>query len=369
MNLAVIGINHKTAAVEIREKFSFSPKQIIEVNRMLKEEGIASENLILSTCNRMEIYAVAGHGSDSIIPIKDFLSRFHNQRLADYENIFYVYRDKEAIEHLFRVAAGLDSMVIGEMEILGQVKKAYQDARESCSTGKILNRLFEKAFNTAKKIRTDTFVGRGAVSVSSAAIRLAKKILGGLNDKVALIIGAGLIGEQLALYLKKNGIKNILVANRTLEKAKILTDRFQNHGLASDGQSHKFAATAVSFDNFRERLGEVDIVITSTGAPHCIIRKDDMLGLMPKRKQKPLFIIDLAVPRDVEEQVSKIDNVYLYNIDDLQKIVEQNISLRKNELDTCDRIIDNSTKVFMGWWLKENTKHDAQDFDYRLTRK
>jgi len=355
MDLAVIGINHKTAPVEIREKFSFSPRQIIEVNRMLKKEGILSENLILSTCNRMEIYAVAARMSDYIGSIKDFLSRFHNLRLADYENIFYVYRDRQAIEHLFRVAAGLDSMVIGEMEILGQVKKAYQDARESRSTGKILNRLFEKAFNNAKKIRTDTSVGRGAVSVSSAAIRLAKKILGGLGDKVALIIGAGLIGEQLVLYLKKNGIKNILVANRTLEKAKILTD--------------KFAATAVGFDDFRDRLGEVDIVITSTGAPHCIIRKDDMLNLMPKRKLKPLFIIDLAVPRDVEEEVNKIDNVYLYNIDDLQKIVQQNISLRKNELDTCDGIIDNSCKVFMDWWLKENIKHDAEDFDYRLARK
>jgi len=359
MNLAVIGINHKTAPVEIREKFSFSPKQILEVNRALKEEGISSENLILSTCNRMEIYAVAGQKSDFIGATKDFLSRFHNLRLADYENIFYVYKDRQAIEHLFRVAAGLDSMVIGEMEILGQVKKAYQDARQSRSTGKILNRLFEKAFNNAKKIRTDTSIGRGAVSVSSAAVRLAKKILGDLSDKAALIIGAGLIGEQLVLYLKKNGIKNIMVANRTLEKAKILTDRFQNHGLASDSQSHKFSATAVSFEDLKQRLAEVDIVISSTGAPHCIIRKVDMLELMPKRKQKPLFIIDLAVPRDVEEEVSKIDNVYLYDIDDLQKIVQQNISLRKNELSTCNRIIDQSCKAFMDWWLKENTKHDA----------
>jgi len=235
-------------------------------------------------------------------------------------------------------------MIIGEMEISGQVKKAYQDARESHSTGKILNRLFEKAFNNAKKIRTDTFIGRGAVSVSSAAIRLAKKILGELGDKVALIIGAGIIGEQLAMYLKKNGVKDILVANRTLEKAKILTE--------------KFSATIVTFDEFRNRLTDVDIVITSTGAPHCILRKEDILELMPRRKQKPLFIIDLAVPRDVEEEVNKIDNVYLYNIDDLQKIIEQNISLRKNELDTCRRIIAGSLESFMGWWAKEK-KHDA----------
>lgn len=339
MNLVVIGINHKTAPVEIREKFSFSSKQIVEVNRLLKEQGILSENVVLSTCNRMEIYAVAAGADDDLGSVKDFLGRYHNLRLTDYKSMFYVYRDKEAIEHLFRVASGLDSMVIGEMEILGQVKKAYQDARESRSTGKVLNRLFEKAFNTAKKIRTDTFVGHGAVSVSSAAIRLARKILGELNDKVALIIGAGIIAEQLAMYLKKNGIKDILVANRTLEKAKILTE--------------KFSATAVTFDEFRDRLTDVDIVITSTAAAHCIIHQDDIIGLMPKRKQNPLFIIDLAVPRDVEEEVNKIDNVYLYNIDDLQKIIEQNISLRKDELDTCNRIIAGSLESFMGWWAKE----------------
>lgn len=344
MNLVVIGINHKTAAVEIREKFSFSPKQVLEVNQILKEKIALAENLILSTCNRMEIYAVETRGADCIGPIKEFLSRFHNLGLTDYQNIFYVYRDQEAIEHLFKVASGLDSMIIGEMEISGQVKKAYQDARESRSTGKILNRLFEKAFNTAKRIRTDTFIGSGAVSVSSAAIRLAKKILGKLGDKTALIIGAGIIGEQLAMYLKKNGIKDILVANRTLEKAKILTE--------------KIFATAIAFDEFRNRLTDVDIVITSTGAPRCIIHKDDIIGLMPRRKEKPLFIIDLAVPRDVEEEVNKIDNVYLYNIDDLQKIIEQNISLRKNELDTCNRIIAGSLESFMGWWAKEK-KHDA----------
>lgn len=345
MNLAVIGINHKSAPVEVREKFSFSPKQIVEVNRLLKSQGGLLENVVLSTCNRMEIYVVAGQKGDYIDAIKEFLSRFHNVSLAEYNDIFYVYKNKEAIEHLFRVASGLDSMIIGEMEILGQVKKAYQDAQASHSTGKILNRLFEKAFNTAKKIRTDTSVGHGAVSVSSAAIRLAKKILGNLEDKVALIIGAGLIGEQLVLYLKKNGISGILVANRTLEKAKLLTE--------------KFSAKAVSFDEFRGKLADVDIVITSTGAPHCIIHKDDIIGLMPRRKQKPLFIIDLAVPRDVEQEVNKIDNVYLYNIDDLQKIVEQNISLRKNELDTCNMIIDNSSQTLLDWWLKEKTKRNA----------
>ncbi len=339
MELTVIGINHKTAPVEIREKFSFSPKQALEANRLLKEEIALAENLILSTCNRVEIYAVSNHNKDYADNIKSFLGRFHNLNLLDYQDRIYIYKDKEAVEHLFSVAAGLDSMVIGEMEILGQVKKAYQDAREGRTTGKVLNRLFEKAFNTAKKIRTDTFISRGPVSVSSVAVRLAKKILGALTDKEVLIIGTGKIGEQLVLYLKKNGIKSILVTNRTFEKAKDLADRF--------------TAVAVPFDDFRSRLIESDIVIASTAAPHCIIRKDDILSLMPKRKQRPLFIIDLAVPRDVEAEVNCIDNAYLYNIDDLDKIVDENIKLRKGDLDSCSKIINVSAERFMSWLASE----------------
>jgi glutamyl-tRNA reductase len=343
MDLVVVGINHKTAPVEIREKFSFSPKQVIEVNRSLKESASLSENLVLSTCNRVEIYAVAGRGRDFVNPIKEFLGRYHQLNLLDYENRFYMHKDKEAVEHLFAVTSGLDSMVIGEMEISGQVKKAYSDARESSTTGKVLNRLFEKALNTSKKIRTETMIGRGVVSVSSAAVRLAEKILGELKDKTAMIIGTGTVGEQLVLYLKKNGVKSILVANRTLDRAKELASRF--------------AASAVSFEEFKERLVDVDIVIASTGAPHCIIRRDDILSLMPQRKQRPLFFIDLAVPRDVEEDVNSIDNAYLYNIDDLQKIVDENISLRKGELDSCSKIIETAADRFMAWLKSENIKH------------
>jgi glutamyl-tRNA reductase len=207
----------------------------------------------------------------------------------------------------------------------------------------VLNRLFEKAFNTAKKIRTDTFVSRGVVSVSSVAVRLAKKILGDLTDKQVLIIGTGQIGEQLVLYLKKNGIKSILVTNRTFEKAKDLADRF--------------AAHAVHLEDFMSRLIETDIVIASTAAPHCIIRKEDILSLMPKRKQRPLFIIDLAVSRDVEAEVNSIDNTYLYNIDDLDKIVDENIKLRKSDLDSCSEIINASVEMFMNWLSREKIGH------------
>lgn len=340
MELVVVGINHKTAPVEIREKFSFSPAGAAKASGLLREGAILKESLILSTCNRMEIYALAGRNQDCVGYIKNFLDRFHGLEIADYEDRMYVYKGKKAIEHLFGVASGLDSMVIGEMEILGQVKKAYRAARDAGTTGKMMNRLFEKAINTAKKIRTETFIGRGAVSVSSAASRLAKKILGDLKGKTAMIIGAGAVGEQLIVYLKKNGISSILVVNRTLEKASLLAE--------------KFAATAVAFEDFMARLVDVEVVIASTGAPHCIIRKEDIVSLMPKRRQRPLFIIDLAVPRDVEAEVNSIDNAYLYDIDDLKKIVDENISLRKNELDDCSGIIGSASDNFIAWMSRED---------------
>lgn len=340
MNLVTVGINHKTAPVEIREKLSFAAEKVVFADRRLKEECSLREGLILSTCNRVEVYAIADTlNKDAAGCVKGFFSRFHSINISDFESRLYVHRDEEAVRHLFKVASGLDSMVIGEVEILGQIKRAYQDARQAQSTGKILNRLLEKAFNTAKKVRTDTFITRGSVSVSSVAVRLAQKILGDLGDKQVLIIGAGTIGEQLVLYLKKSGIKAILVANRTLEKAKALAD--------------KFKAEALGFDAFGSRLKDVDIVITSTGAPHHIILKDDVLAVMPKRKQKPLFIIDLAVPRDVEAEVNKADNVYLYDIDDLQKIVDNNIALRKNELESCENLIHLASKRFMEWVVNE----------------
>lgn len=342
MDLTVIGINHKTAPVEIREKFSFSPGEVLEANRLLKETAILKETLVLSTCNRMEIYAVAGRDKDYVNDIKNFLGRFHNLNISEYENRIYVYKGKNAIEHLFKVTAGLDSMVIGEMEISGQVKKAYREAREGHATGKVLNRLFEKALNTSKKIRTRTLIGRGSVSVSSVAVRLAEKILGRLNDKTALIIGTGSVGEQLLLYLRENNVKSILVANRTLEKAKDLAGRF--------------AATAVAFEDFKDSLVDVDIVIASTGAPHHIIHRDDIVSLMPRRKQRPLFVIDLAVPRDVDQEIGRIDNIYLYNIDDLKKVVDENIGSRTRELDSCFKIINAASDRFMAWLASDKIK-------------
>lgn len=337
MKLIVLGINHKTAPVEIREKLSLGAKEVISANRSLRDAISLSECLILSTCNRVEIYVVAGN--DCVGGIKQFLSKLRNIEINEFEKRLYIYEDSDAVKHLFRVASGLDSMVIGEMEILGQVKTAYLDACESKTLGKLLNRLFQKTFNTAKKIRTETLITRGSVSVSSVAVRLSEKILGRLHDKKVLVVGAGTIGEQLLRYLKKNGVKIIMVANRTFEKALALADRF--------------GATAIRFEDFGHDLIDADIVISSTGSPHAIIRKDDILHIMPKRHQRPLFLIDLAVPRDIEAEVNNIDNVYLYDIDDLQKIVEGNLALRKNELDSCNKIIENASFHFKNWLIKE----------------
>jgi len=345
MKLFVVGINHKTAPIEIREKLSFPKQNIINANWRLKDTGGLEEGLILSTCNRVEIYAVANsQKNDYFDKVKYFLSRYHDINTLDFENQLYYLNDEDAVKHLFKVASGLDSMVIGEMEILGQIKSAYQDAVASKTSGKVLHRLLQKAFSTAKKVRTETFICRGAVSVSSVAVKLSEKILGTLADKKVFIIGAGKVAEQLIQYLKKDGIKSISVANRTFEKVRLLADNF--------------GVQAVKYENFSEHLAGADIVITSTGAPHLVIHKQDIVDIMPKRKQKPLFIIDLAVPRDCDVEAGKIDNVYLYDIDDLQKIVEKNLALRHGELDNCQRIIAESSRRFTSWLIAENIKNE-----------
>lgn len=339
MRLFVVGLNHDTAPVEIRERLSFSPQRIIDANRALKKHARLQEGLILSTCNRVEIYGAVGPGNEGYVDrVKRFLCDFHKVDLSDFEHRLYARSDEDAVRHLFRVASGLDSMVLGEVEILGQVKKAYEDAVESRSAGKALNRLLQNTFNTAKKVRTDTFIARGAVSVSSVAVRLARKTLGDLKAKKAIIIGTGEVSAQVMAHLKENGPDVILVANRTYEKAEALAD--------------KFGARAVKFEDFRDALHEADIVVASTGAPHCIIYRGDVLNAMSKRGGKPLFIIDLAVPRDVDVKVGGIAEVHLYNIDDLKKIVDENLALRRNELENCRPIIDQACQNFTGWLKK-----------------
>lgn len=253
-----------------------------------------------------------------------------------------MHKDKEAVTHLFKVASGLDSMVIGEMEISRQVKKAYEDARGSRTTGKVLNRLFERAFKTVKEIRTKTLISHGAFSVSALAVNLAKEMLGGLKDKKALIIGAGKVGERLVSYLKDEAIGSILVTNRTPEKTREL--------------SLRFGAGAVAFEDFRSKLAEIDMLITCAQAAGYLITKDEMQSLMLKRKHKRFLIIDLGVPRSVEARVRRINQVCLYDIDDLQKIAYENQALKQEELENCLKIIGGSSEKFISWLCREEAR-------------
>lgn len=309
------------------------------VNRRLKQDACLKEAFVLSTCNRVEMYGV-GDLRHCGYPerMKCFLCAFHNLSPGDAENFFYIYEGGDVVRHLFRVASGLDSMVVGEMEILGQLKKAYRDARESRTTGKILNRLLEKSFNAAKKVRTETFIGRGPVSVGSVAVRLAAKILGKLSGKKALVFGAGSVAQQVILYLKKCGVGFLGLRNRNEQRGNRLA------GI--------FGVEAVSRNDLPGMLRDVDLAVVATGAPHFIIYPAEIASAMPQRGQRPLFIIDLSVPRNVDPDVNHIDNVYVYNIDDLRKIAERNLGLRRSEADGCHKIIARTSQGFMDWFFR-----------------
>src|SRR3989338_1306537 len=264
MNLIILGVNHKTAPVEIREKLAFSEKHFEETFNALHDYPELKEKVILSTCNRVEIYARVGNIDDGIKRLKDFIYRYHNINKGELEKFFYTYFTEDAVEHLFKVSSSLDSMVIGEPQILGQVKDAYTLAKECRATGLILNQLFEKAFSVAKKVRNETRIAESAVSVSYAAVELAKKIFGDIDGKVIMIIGVGEMSELAAKHLISSGAMGILVSNRT-------------------------------FDRIEDELVRTDIVISSTGAPHFIIKKDMVERVIHKRRNKPIFFIDIAV--------------------------------------------------------------------------
>lgn len=343
--IIVLGLNHKTAPVEVREKLAIPESKLPEALKIFFQQGIAHETVIISTCNRTEVYLVhsqeegstslAGQANSEIAyQIKDFLARYRRVEKNEFENSLYLYEGEECIKHLFRVAAGLDSMVVGEDQVLGQVKTAYLLAHENKTTGKILNVLFQKALNLGKHVRTTTGINRGSVSVASVAVELAEKIFGNLSTKKAMIIGAGEMSEITVKHLVERGIKSIFVTNRTFERAQELARKFGGNDLSS---------LAVRFDEYPAYLETVDIVISSTAAPYPILRKKDILPVIRKRKYRALFLIDLAVPRDIEAEVNEIDNVYLYNIDDLQEIVNSNLKEREKEIEKCNQIINEKT--------------------------
>jgi len=321
--LFVAGLSYKTAPVHLREQLAVSPSYLRCSGCRLKVGGDLSEVVLLSTCNRVEIYGVTPKVNGNV----HGLFRQLGSGDHDFSEHMYIHQGDEAVRHLFTVASGLDSMVLGETEITGQVKQAYQAAQDAKLTGRVLNRLFQTALQTAKEIRTNTEIGRGATSVGSVAVQLADKIFGGnLSEKTVMIIGAGKMGEACIRHLAKKGARSVLVSNRSFDRAQALAE-------AVGGQ-------AIRFDGCLDALKETDIVVSSTGCPQTILHRQEIQGVMTARRNRPLFLIDIAVPRDIDPAVHGLPNVYLYNIDDLEALVREGLRHREGELSRCRGIIE-----------------------------
>ncbi|HWP46674.1 MAG TPA: glutamyl-tRNA reductase [Candidatus Limnocylindrales bacterium] len=335
MNIIVVGLNHRTAPVEIREKLAFFDKELEKPLTQLHQAKGILENFIISTCNRVEIYSVVSSTEEGIRTVKEFLATYQQVERSVLEKYLYVYEGDQAVAHIFRVASSLDSMILGEPQILGQMKAAYKIACESNTTRFFLHTLMHKAFKVAKAVRTETGISRNAVSVSFAAVELAKKIFGSLQDKQVLIIGAGEMGELAVRHLISEGVQRVLVTNRTYERAVELAKAFQG--------------TAIPFDRISEALITIDIVISSTGSPHYLLKYEDIKALLSLRKNRPMFLIDIAVPRNLDPDINQLDNVYLYDIDDLQAVVEANIRERAKEAQRAEEIIQQEVLQFSKW--------------------
>ena len=329
----LIGLNHRTAAVEIRERFALTDFCSPETWAVPCGDGIA-EALILSTCNRVEVLVV-GKGDAPRQRALDCWSRARGKTPDDLAPYIYQYRDDDAVRHLFSVASSLDSLVLGEPQILGQLKTAYRQAVDADTAGLIVNKLLHKSFSVAKRVRTETAVASSAVSISYAAVELAKRIFDDMGSHEALLIGAGEMAELAAMHLMQAGIRRIRVANRTMSRAQELADRI--------------GGEAVPFDRLFDYLVDADIVISSTGAPDAIIRAADMRDVLRRRKHRPMFLIDIAMPRDIDPDVNNLDNIYLYDIDDLKEVVEENLAQRRGEAEKAKAIVDAEVEAFSAW--------------------
>lgn len=334
--LVLIGINHKTAPVAVRECIAFLPEETTGALKQLYDIEEIREVMLYSTCNRVEVILVTKNGRRAIDKTKAFLSHYNQIPLDQFEETLYIHRGDEAVRHVFRVAASLDSLIVGEPQILGQMKAAYRQAIDAKTSGVILNRLLHRAFFVAKRIRTETGVGDRAVSISYAAVELARKIFGSLEGKKVLLIGAGEMAELAVEHLMRQKTDAVCVANRTFENAVMLAD--------------KFRGSAVGFDEIPQQLGEVDIIISSTGAPEIIITRDQVKSAVRARRNRPIFFIDIAVPRDIDPTIHRLSNSYVYDIDDLKDIVEENMEDRNAEAVKGERIVDEAVIHFRKWF-------------------
>ncbi len=329
MKFQLIGVNHRTAPVEVRERLAIPESRLPEACKKLAEHPSVAEGMIVSTCNRVEFIANMRNGAGDL---REFLREYFAVDLGQFENHLYEFREDEAVRHVFRVAASLDSMVVGEPQILGQVKEAYATARAVGAVRAQLDQLLTRAFAVAKRVRTETAVGSSSVSIASVAVELAKKIFGSLNGKSVYLVGAGKMSELAARHLLAHGATSIFVANRTYDRAIRLAQKF-------DGQ-------AIEFSRLYDSCERADIVITSTGSPKFIFRPEHGEKLMALRRNRPMFFIDIAVPRDVDPALNKLDGIFVYDIDDLQQAVSSHVADRKKEADKAEAIVDGEVEKF-----------------------
>ncbi len=352
MKLLLTGVNHKTAPIEVRERLSFDAASLPAALKELRNCPGVLEAMILSTCNRVEVTAAVEDNSNAEEEIAKFLTRGRGVETEAIAPYLYRYRDEEVIRHLFRVASSLDSMVIGEPQILGQLKSAYSAAKECGAVAGALETILTRAFAVAKRVRTETAIGQSAVSVSYVAVELAKQIFGSLDDKTVMLIGAGEMSELAARHLRRAGVQRILVTNRTHERAVQLASSFQGD--------------VAPYDRFREELPRADIVITSSGAPHYILTREDMRKVIAARRNRPVFLIDIAVPRNVEPAVNELDNVFLYDIDDLQQVVDENLKARMQEAEEAEAIVEEEVKRMISRLRVQEVKPTIVSLQQRL---
>jgi glutamyl-tRNA reductase len=336
MEIVLVGLNHRTAPVELRERVSFTVEQARRAAEELRSRGLMEETLVLSTCNRSEVYGVPPEATHECAPLlSSFLSEFHSIRPDVLNGVLYQQYDRAAVRHLFRVSAGLDSLLLGEAEILGQVREAYRFAHEHGATGPVLNRLFQGALETGKRVRTETDLGTRPMSVAAAGAKLAERIFGKLADRSALVLGAGTISEQVVVTLRDRGIAHLEVMNRSRERAEAL--------------AQQFGGRVVEWGHWESALARPDVVVSSVGSEEPVLLRSTLQAAMAARGNRALFLMDLGVPRNVDPAASDLYNLYVYNIDDLTEIVQQNRQARESEVPKAEAIVEEHVGKFLSW--------------------
>ncbi len=336
LDIVLLGLNHKTASVELRELLAFTKEEAVAVLEGLQKCPDINEVMLISTCNRVEVLLTTSNTVNAVNSVKTYISEFKKIPISKFEDAFYMHDGEEAVRHIFRVASSLDSMMVGEPQILGQIKDAYLATILKKTSGVILNRLLHKTFFVAKRVRSETGIGDHAVSISYAAIELARKIFGDLEGKKVLLVGAGEMAELAVEHLIRNKVGEIFVANRTFERGVELSNRFKGK--------------AIRIEEIPDCLKVVDIIISSTGSPTFVIVRGQVKGVMRSRRNRPIFFIDIAVPRDIDPDINRLNNAYVYDIDDLKGVIEENIKDRNKESIKGERIVDEAVISFKQWF-------------------